>query len=180
MTNQAHTALIIIDMQVGLLDGAHDEERIINTVADLLQRARQANMPVVHVQHDHLTYEPLMPGKPTWQIHPRLTPLEGEPIVHKSGSDAFYATDLDTVLGAAHVHRLIVTGMQTEFCVDTTVRAASSRGYEVTLVADAHTTGDTNLTAKQIIAHHNHTLANLAQPDHPVHVATAAELILRI
>lgn len=178
MRDPQRTALLIIDMQVGLLDGAHDEERIIGTIADLLHRARQAGIPVVHIQHDHLSYEPLMPGRPTWEIHPHLTPQQGEPIVHKSASDAFYKTELAAVLEAAHVNGLIVTGMQTEFCVDTTVRAASSRGFDVTLVADGHTTGDTNLNAAEIIAHHNQTLANLAQPDHPVRVATACELIL--
>lgn len=178
VSQQQRTALVIIDMQVGLLDGAHQEEQTVDTVASLLERARAADLVIVHVQHDHLHYEPLMPGRPTWEIHPRLAPGEREVVVHKSASDAFYGTDLAAVLEARGVRRLIVTGMQTEFCVDATVRAASSRGFDVTLVADGHTTGDTDLPAAQIIAHHNQTLANLAQPDHPVRVAPAAELTL--
>lgn len=164
-------------MQIGLLDGAHDEERVVAAVAALLERARAARLPVVHVQHDHVKYEPLMPGRPTWQIVPQLAPRAGEPVVHKQSSDAFYGTELASVLEAAGVSEIIVTGMQTEFCVDSTVRAASSRGFDVILVADGHTTGDTDLSAAEIIAHHNKTLGNLAQVDHPVRVSAACELL---
>ena len=163
-------------MQVGLLDGAYEEARVVETVASVLHKSRAAGIPVIFVQHDHATYEPLMPGRPTWEIDSRLAPREGEPIVHKRASDAFYQTELASLLEASGVQQLIVTGMQTEFCVDTTVRAASSRGFDVILVSDGHTTGDTELKAAQIIEHHNSTLANLAQPDHPVRVAAASEL----
>ena len=176
MGGPGRTALLIIDMQVGLLDGAFEELRVIETVGNLLDEARAARLPVVHVQHDHLRYEPLMPGRATWRIHPRLAPVEGEPVVHKSASDAFYRTNLQSVLEAAGVDRLIVAGMQTEFCVDTTVRAASSRGFDVILVSDGHTTGDAALPADRIIEHHNQTLANLAQSDHPVRVLSYADL----
>lgn len=164
-------------MQIGLLEGAHDAESVIATVASLLERARAQGWQIVHVQHDHVSYEPLMPGRPTWDIEPRLAPRDGEPVVHKQSSDAFYATELGAILAAADVVQLVVTGMQTEFCVDSTVRAASSRGFDVVLVADGHTTGDTELSAAQIIAHHNGTLGNLAQADHPVRVLPASELL---
>ena len=177
MNRHGRTALLIIDMQIGLIDGAHDEEHVVATVGSLLDRARASGWLVVHVQHDHLSYEPLMPGRPTWEIEPRLAPREREPVVHKQSSDAFYATDLASILEAAGVDRIIVTGMQTEFCVDSTVRAASSRGFDVVRVADGHTTGDTDLPAAQIIAHHNQTLGNLAQADHPVRVVPMHELL---
>lgn len=165
-------------MQIGLLDGAHDEEGVLATVGSLVERARAAGVALVYVQHDHVSYEPLQPGQATWEIHPQLAPRAGDHVVHKSASDAFYKTELASVLKTAGVNRLVVTGMQTEFCVDATVRAASSRGYDVVLVADGHTTGDTDLSAAQIIAHHNQTLGNLAQPDHPVTVSPAAEIVL--
>lgn len=165
-------------MQIGLLDGAHDANRVLATVASLLEHARAAGWPVIHVQHDHLSYEPLMPGRSTWGIAPPLAPRDGEAVVHKQSSDAFYSTELASMLSADNVGEIVVTGMQTEFCVDSTVRAASSRGFDVVLVADGHTTGDTDLTAAQIIAHHNQTLANIAQADHPVRVVPARDLAI--
>ena len=97
--------------------------------------------------------------------------------MHKSASDAFLDTDLAEVLAAAAIKRLVVVGMQSEFCIDATVRAAASRGFDVFLVEDGQTTGDTDiLSASQIIAHHNYALSGLANPQHPVTVAPAAAI----
>ena len=89
--------------------------------------------------------------------------------MQKTASDAFYETELEDALHASSIDRVLVCGLMTEFCVDATCRAALSRNYEVTLVSDAHTTGDSSqddaqLKAAQIIDHHNRVLANLAHP----------------
>ncbi len=97
-------------------------------------------------------------------------------MLHKRASDSFYETPLQQELEARGVRRLIVTGAMTEFCVDTTCRRAASLGYDVTLVADAHSTGDSaGLTAAQKIAYHNATLAELAT-DHPISVLPTEEI----
>ncbi len=99
-------------------------------------------------------------------------------IIRKQASDAFYETPLDDVLHSLGVSHLVVTGMQTEYCVDATSRRATSLGYDVTLVADGHTTGDYELLrAAQIVAHHNYVLAHLAQPDHPIRVIPGREIM---
>lgn len=169
-------ALLIIDMQVGLLAGAHDEGGTLERVAGVLERARTAGAPVLFVQHDHLTFEPLTPGQPGWEIHPRVSPLPDEPIIHKHASDAFLGTGLERELAARGVTELVVAGMMTEYCVDTSVRQATSRGYDVTLVADGHTTGSGEISAEQKIAHHNRTLESLEVPEHSIRVERADEI----
>ncbi len=175
--NHSVTALLVIDMQVGLLDGAYDEEGVIERIESLIEAARAAGAPVVFMQHDHVAYEPLMPGRSTWEIHPQLAPQPEEVVVHKSSSDAFLETNLAEVLRDLKVDRIVIGGMQSEFCVDATARAAASRGFDVVLLADGHTTGDTDeLSAEQIIAHHNYALENLACPSHPIRVQRAAAI----
>lgn len=159
------TALLIIDMQTALVAGAYREPEVLGALASLIARSRAARVPVVFVQHNHASFRPLMKGQSGWQIHPDLAPQTGDLIIEKTASDAFYRTPLEKDLRRHGVKRLLLTGMQTEYCIDTTARAALSLGFDVVLPGDCHTTGDAALTAADIIRHHNLTLTNLAHPD---------------
>jgi nicotinamidase-related amidase len=155
-------ALLVIDVQEGIQPlAAHDGEGMVRRIASLLARARQANAKIVYVQHDGTEPgHPLAKGTPGHAIYRAIAPREGEPVVVKQHCNAFRETELESVLRDMRADDLIVCGMQTEYCVDTTVRAAADRGYKVTLVSDAHSTGDTaSLKAADIIAHHNATLS---------------------
>jgi len=160
------TALIIIDVQVAMFSDAeqpHDGPGMLQRIASLARRARDAGVPVIYVQHggDHA---PFTTGTPTWQIQPDIAPLEGEPVVHKRHCDSFQETTLEDELAARGIRQLVLTGMQTDFCVDTTCRRAYSLGYDVTLVSDCHSTfSDEALPSAQIVAHHNTCLRAFAK-----------------
>lgn len=157
------TALLVIDVQEGMQPlTAHDGAGVVSRIASLLERARRSGTKVVYVQHNGIEPgHPLARGKPGHAIYHAIAPHDGEPIVVKTDCSAFQNTDLDTHLKSMHVDHLVVCGMQTEYCVDTTVRSAFERGYKVTLVSDAHSTGDTpTLKAKDIISHHNAVLSD--------------------
>ena len=173
-----NTALLVIDMQIGLIQGAYEDEATVARIAALIKKARDVAVPVVYLQHNHSRYAPLMKGAETWHIHPTLAPEPGDCIVEKTASDGFLATTLQEDLQQLSIDHLIVTGMQTEYCVDTTCRRALSMGYAVTLVADGHTTGDASLPASKIIEHHNTLLANLAHPTQNIEVLPCSEITL--
>ncbi|MEO7001402.1 MAG: cysteine hydrolase family protein, partial [Ktedonobacterales bacterium] len=150
------TALLVIDAQLGLLGEEYPNEKVVlDNIGELLERARTAGAPVIYMQHDGGPGHPLEPETQYWPINPLVGAREGELVLHKRASDSFYETPLRQELDALGIQRLVVTGAQTEFCVDTTCRRASSEGYDVTLAADAHSTGDSNgLSAQQIITWH--------------------------
>jgi nicotinamidase-related amidase len=157
------TGLLVIDLQRGMfMDTAkpHDGEGVLSRAAALLERARSRGAPVLHVQHDGGPDDPLLgkPG-PGWEIHPDVAPRPGEPVIGKDRCSAFPGTDLDAQLKRLGITRLVIAGMQTEYCIDTNCRAAADLGYKVVLAKDAHTTFDSPvLSAHQIIAHHNRVL----------------------
>jgi len=152
----------VIDLQRGMFMEAqppHDGDAVLAHVAGLLGRARERGAPVLHVQHDGGPGDLL--GKPGigWEIHPDVAPRADEPVIGKSRCSAFPGTELDAHLKRLGITRLVVAGMQTEYCIDTNCRAAADLGYKVVLAKDGHTTFDTPvLSAAQIIAHHNRTL----------------------
>jgi nicotinamidase-related amidase len=158
------TALVLIDVQRALVDGFEaDWDGVLDNIVALLGRARAARISVVHVQHDGPAGHPLEVGSTGWRIHPTVAPIPGELVIHKRWSDAFAQTELADALDARGVRRLVISGAQTEYCVDATVRRAASLGYDVTLVADGHTTSASRqLSREQIVAHHNRTLPGLA------------------
>jgi nicotinamidase-related amidase len=175
-TDMGKTALLIIDLQVGILDGAFRGDEVLAAVAGTQKRAREAGSPVVFLQHNHATYAPLMKGAGTWAIHPAVEPRDGDVIIEKTASDGFWGTDLESVLRGLDVTCLAVAGMQTEFCVDATCRAAISRGFDVILLSDGHTTGDAVIDAATTIRHHNYALSHLAHPTHGIRLLTADEV----
>lgn len=161
------TALIIIDVQAGIFNyegnTVYAGEQLIHHLTQLIQKAKAAGVPVIYIQHnDRNEFEPLRQGKPGWEIHPAIRPQAGDLVVQKHHSDAFQETSLQRELEASGIRHLVIAGMQTEYCVDTTCRRAYSLGYDVILAEDGHTTWDTEiLRAPQIIAHHNQVLGNL-------------------
>jgi nicotinamidase-related amidase len=156
------TALVVIDVQNGMFDSdppPYRGDELLQRIAGLLERARASGTPVFHVQHDGGPGDVLGKGTPGFAHHPMVAPRDGEPVIEKRHVSAFHETDFHTQLARAGIDRLVVTGMQTEYCVDTACRAAVALGYKVALVADAHSTFDsTELPAERIVAHHNNTL----------------------
>ena len=170
------SAILIIDVQIGLVTGAYKELSVIKAINRSISKVRESSGIVVFIQHYHSSYEPLMRGNIEWDLHPDLAKSRNDLVIEKETSDAFYETSLDKLLKENDIEHLFVTGLQTEFCVDTTCRAALSRGYSITLVSDGHTTGDSHLPAETIIDHHNKVLANLAYPNTSIQVKISNEL----
>ncbi len=171
-----NVALLVIDMQQALLSGAYRETEVVNVVNALSSRIREADAPVFFIQHNHSSFAPMMQGAAGWQIHASMEQRPTDRLLEKAASDAFYGTDLEEQLRTLAVCELIITGLQTEFCVDATCRAALSRDFDVVLVADGHTTGNSHLPAQAIIEHHNNTLANIAHPSARLRVLRADEI----
>jgi nicotinamidase-related amidase len=135
--NRPNTALLVVDVQNGVLRRAHERDAVVGHIGTLVSRARRGGIPVVWVQHSS---EELPKGSDKWRIVPELVPAEAEPLVEKNYGDAFENTTLETVLSRLGIGRLIVVGAQTDACIRSTIHGAFVRGYDVTLVSDAHTT----------------------------------------
>jgi nicotinamidase-related amidase len=159
------SALLIIDVQRSLCEGkdaASEADLVISRINELSQRARQSGAPVIFVQHEgkngYLEF-----GSEGWKLPCSLISQEGDLFVRKTTPDSFHRTNLEALLKERGVGEIVVCGMHTEFCVDTSTRRALALGFPVVLVADAHTTqGNAYLTASQVIQHHNATLTNIS------------------
>jgi nicotinamidase-related amidase len=156
------TGLLVIDVQRGMFGPSglpYAGDAVLGRVAGLLERARAQGIAVLHVRHDGGPGDDLERHTLGWEIHPAVSPQGDEPIIDKDRCSAFYGTDLHEKLQRTGLTRLVIAGMQTEYCIDTACRAAHGLGYKVTLVGDGHTTFDSpSLTADRIVAHHNLTL----------------------
>lgn len=139
LANRPNTALLVVDVQKGVVDQAHARDAVVANICALVAKARAEHVPVVWVQHSS---EELPVGSPQWEYVPELARQDDEPVVHKLYGDSFEATDLETLLAERGVGRVVVTGAQTEACVRSTLHGALTRGYDTTLVADAHTSED--------------------------------------
>jgi nicotinamidase-related amidase len=173
------TALLVIDLQVGVLAGCVDSEGVVQRTAALVDRARSEGVPVVWVQ-DHAD---LAEGSPAWALAAPLGRRAEEALVRKTYRDAFADTDLAAVLTSLGTSRLVVAGAQTDYCVRTTTQAAAVHGFDVVLVGDAHTTTDSShdgvaVTGEQIVAHTNMYFAGLRYPGQVFGVARAADVAL--
>jgi len=148
--------LLVIDVQQAMFGAAEPFEgrAVVSRIAALIARARAAQVPIFYVQHDGGRGDEFDKNGPGFSFVPEIAPQSGECVTVKRHCCAFQDTELDTRLRAAEIDSLVVCGMQTEFCVDTTVRSAFEHGYKVTVVGDAHTTFDGPiLPAATIIAH---------------------------
>jgi isochorismate hydrolase len=156
LENRPNTALLVVDVQRGVVEGAHDRAAVVANVGSLVEKARREQIPVVWVQHSD---EQLARGSDDWRIVPELAPDDAEPHVEKHYGDSFEDTTLETVLSGLGVGRLVVAGAQTDACIRSTLHGALVRGYDATLVSDAHTTEDLTPWGApppdQVIAHTN-------------------------
>ncbi len=156
LADRPNTALLVIDVQNDVVGGAHNRDSVVANIAGLVGKARAEGIPVVWVQHSS---DQLSQGSDGWQFVPELSRDEAEPLVPKRYADSFEETDLEAVLAQHRVGRLIVTGAQTDECIRSTLHGAVVRGYDATLVSDAHTTEDQSEwgapTPDLVIAHTN-------------------------
>jgi nicotinamidase-related amidase len=156
LENRPNTALLVVDVQRGVVEGAHERDAVVANVGSLVEKARREQVPVVWVQHSD---EQLARGSDDWRIVPELAPDDAEPLVEKHYGDSFEDTTLETVLSGLGVGRLVVAGAQTDACIRSTLHGALVRGYDATLVSDAHTTEDLTPWGApppdQVIAHTN-------------------------
>ena len=157
LTDRPHTALVVIDLQKGVVAESHERDAVVANVAALVDKARAEDVPVVWVLHSDP--ENLPRDSEPWQYVEELTLKDQEPVVHKTYGDSFESTDLEEVLARAGIGHLVVAGAQTDECIRSTIHGAFTRGYDVTLVGDAHTTEDLSSYGApppgQVIAHTN-------------------------
>ncbi|CAH0171588.1 cysteine hydrolase family protein [Pseudomonas brassicacearum] len=176
-----NTALLIIDVQTALCSGEEecvDSQRVIRTINDLGVRARALGRTVILIQHEELEGS-LTYGSAAWQLADDLLTAADDLRVRKTTPDAFYQTDLQPLLQARCIDRLVVCGLQTDYCVNATVRQAHALGYDVVLAADAHSTVDNgSMAAEQIIANHNNRLGRLSSAVSRIDVVAAADIRL--
>jgi nicotinamidase-related amidase len=158
------TALLLIDLQLGLLrepSCVFRGSEVVALAANLLRRARLAAVPVFHLRHDGGPHDDdLGRETPGWFHHPDVVPRPGEPVIDKTTSSGFISGELDRRLRELGIESLVVAGLQTDFCIDSNCRIACNLGYGILLAEDAHSTYDSpELTAAQIIRHHNRVLS---------------------
>lgn len=155
-SNRPRTALIVIDVQNGVFAESWHAGEVIATISDLVQRARDTDSEVIWVRHSS---GELPPDSPQWQIVDALTPNDGEAIVEKTHGNTFEDTNFEEVLAAKDIGHLVVTGAQSDACIRSTIHGGFARGYDVTLVSDAHTTEDLSdwgaPTPDKVVSHTN-------------------------
>jgi nicotinamidase-related amidase len=165
LPNRPNTALLVVDVQNGVVGSAHERDAVVANIGSLVDKARREDVPVIWVQHSD---DGLAQGSEEWLIVPELAPDESEPLVHKHYGDAFEDTELEDALSRLGVGRLIVAGAQTDECIRSTLHGAVARGYDATLVSDAHTTEDLTPWGApppdQVIAHTNLYWSNHRAP----------------
>jgi len=172
-----NTALLIIDVQHALCVGeeaAFDIEAVVERINTVSARARAAGVPVIVIQHEE-TNGSLQFGSEAWQLYAPLTVHADNPRIRKTAPDSFHQTELQALLQSRGVEQLVVCGLQSDYCVQSTVRGALAHGYPVTLVSDAHSTIDNGeQTAAEISAHHNAALSSIGPQ---VTLKPAAEVV---
>ncbi len=162
----AHTAVLVIDVQVGLLCAKirlFEAKAVLDRINAVTAKARRAGAPVIFIQHDGgPDDQDLAPFTAGWRLHPALKVRPGELVIRKTTCDAFYGTTLEAELRSRDITTLMMMGIATDFCVDSTLRSATSKDFAIIVVADAHTTvNDPVLKANQVRRHHNWAWANL-------------------
>ena len=178
--NRENTALLVIDVQNAIFTGAWHKDEVVDNINKLVTAARVADTPVIWVQHSDDDIE--IDSKP-WQLVEELTkPLASEELIHKSYRSSFEGTTLDDVLAKLKVSHLVVTGGETNNCVRHTSHAAIERGYDVTLVSDAHTTVDgawgiESVKAQQVVAEQNGSFAQYELPGRSSNVQSTREIV---
>jgi Isochorismatase family len=156
LENRPNTALLVVDVQNRVVKAAHERDAVVANIGSLVEKARREQVPVLWVQHSD---EQLARESNDWQIVPELTPGDAETLLEKNFGDSFEDTPFETALSDLGVGRLVIVGAQTDACIRSTIHGAFVRGYDVTLVSDAHTTEDRTAWGApppdQVIAHTN-------------------------
>ena len=177
LADRPNAALLVIDVQNGVMGGAHDRDTIVSNIAAVVEKARAADVDVVWVQHSG---EGLAMDTDAWQFVPELVRAGTEPVVHKTYGDSFEDTDLEKVLAERNVGTLYLAGAQTDECIRSTLHGAIARGYDATLISDAHTTEDLSPygapTPDKVIAHTNLYWENHRAPGRTAGTVTTAEV----
>ncbi|NJS14768.1 MAG: cysteine hydrolase [Sphingopyxis sp.] len=173
------TALLVVDVQNILCQGkwaAFDVLTIVANINVIIEQTRNTGGTVVFIQHE-ADHDAMRFGTDGWHLHQGLNVSPHDLRVRKRTSDAFFKTNLYALLDEKRIKHVMICGMQTEYCVDSTMRGALANGFSVTVIADGHTTLDNGvLTASQIIAHHNVTMANLGNFGPAIKVMPTAAL----
>lgn len=177
LQDRPNTALVVIDVQNGVVANAYQRDEVISNIDALVARARAEGVPVIWVQHSG---DDVPEGTAEWEYVPELQRLDSEPIVHKTFGDSFEATTLESELAERGVGKVVVTGAQTDGCIRATLHGAFVRGYDTTLVADAHTTEDFSdyglPPVDKVIAHTNMYWTWQAGPDRTAAVVDTADV----
>jgi nicotinamidase-related amidase len=180
LNDRPGSALLVIDVQNDVMDGAYDRDTVVANIATLVDKARADDVPVIWVQHSN---EGMPIGADGWQYVPELKQAESEPLVHKRYPDSFEETDLESVLATQKIGRLVIVGAQTDECIRSTLHGAIVRGYDAILVSDAHTTEDQSEwgapTPDKVIAHTNLYWTYHQAPNRQAGTTTTAEADLR-
>lgn len=171
-------ALLVIDVQNGVVEGAWHRDEVVSNINLLVEKARSGDTEVIWVQHSE---EEMPIGGEDWKIVPELKPLESEPKVQKSFRSSFEETILDELLEVLGVGHLYISGAQTNNCVRHTMHAALERGYDVTLIEDAHTTSDSHwgsevLHASAVVAEQNRSCSDYSLLGRKCDLTTTAEV----
>jgi nicotinamidase-related amidase len=181
LENRPNTALLVIDVQNGIVGDAYERDTVVANIGAVVEKAREADVPVVWVQHSD--DDNLAQGSEQWEIVPELSPDASEPLVPKRYADSFEETTLEDVLGDLAVGRLVVVGAQTDECVRSTLHGALVRGYDATLVSDAHTTEDLSPwgapSPDLVIAHTNLYWGNHEAPGRTAGTVAAKDVDFR-
>src|SRR3954469_273399 len=178
LEGRPNTALLVVDVQRQVVADAWDRDGVIARITTLVDKARAEHVPVIWVQHSD---DDMPRDSEGWQYVPELTLDDTEPVVHKRYGDSFEDTDLESLLAERQVGRLVVTGAQTDACIRSTLHGALVRGYDTTLVEDAHTTEDLRrwgvpVSPEQVIAHTNVYWSRSEAPGRKGDVIPAAEV----
>lgn len=177
LPDRPNTALLVVDVQNAVVDGTFERDSVVANIAELVDRARQEGVAVVWVRHHD---DALVAGSDGWHIVPELVPRAGEPIIDKQYGDSFEETVLESVLSERRVGRLVVTGAETDACVRSTLHGAFTRGYDTSLVSDAHTAQDKTRwgapAVEAVIAHTNLYWSHQRAPGRTAGTTTAADV----
>lgn len=179
-SDRDRAALLVVDVQNDVVAEAYDRDGVVGRIRDLVHRAREADVPVVWIQDSLRGGGEAKTGTDGWQVVPELDPADAEPRIEKDYGDSFESTPLEQTLADLEVGHVVVTGAQTDACIRATLHGAFVRGYDVTLVSDAHTTED--LTAhgapepEKVVAHTNLYWQFQGGPDRTADVVAASDV----
>ncbi|WP_216896448.1 isochorismatase family protein [Nocardia alni] len=165
MLDSRSRAILIIDAQIAVLESCWQPEVLIAGLNTVIAAGRRGDIPIVFIQHTDSSGEPAL-DTPGWALHPELDARPTDRFLTKAATDSFYGTDLAATLTDLDVDTVVVGGAASDYCIDATVRAAQSLGFDVDLLSDGHTAqaGSTGLSAPQIISHINEVLAAATHP----------------